>query len=59
MRGPEDARAQVNRLLGAGVDHIKIAVSGRTDTGWPELSDAEISAITDAAHARATSCRKT
>lgn len=52
VRGPEDARAQVNGLLNAGVDHVKIAVSGRTDTGWPELSDAEISAITDAAHAR-------
>lgn len=52
VRGPEDARAQVNGLLDAGVDHIKIAVSGRTDTGWPELSNAEISAITETAHAR-------
>lgn len=52
VRGPEDARARVNGLLDSGVDHIKIAVSGRTDTGWPELSNAEISAITDAAHAR-------
>lgn len=52
VRGPADARDQVNRLLDAGVDHIKIAVSGRTDTDWPELSDEEIRAITDAAHAR-------
>jgi imidazolonepropionase-like amidohydrolase len=52
VRGPEDARAQVERLLDAGATQIKIAVSGRTDTGWPELSDAEIRAITDAAHAR-------
>lgn len=52
VRGPEDARDQVNRLLDAGVDHVKIAVSGRTDTGWPELSDEEIRAITSAAHAR-------
>lgn len=52
VRGPDHARAQVNELLDAGVDHIKIAVSGRTDTGWPELSDEEIQAITRTAHAR-------
>ncbi|HEX2729395.1 MAG TPA: amidohydrolase family protein [Rubrobacteraceae bacterium] len=52
VRGPNDARDQVNRLLDAGVDHIKIAVSGRVDTGWPELSDEEIRAITSTAHAR-------
>jgi imidazolonepropionase-like amidohydrolase len=52
VRGPEDAAAQTARLIDAGVDVIKIAVSGRTDTGWPELSDAEIRAITEAAHAR-------
>ncbi len=50
VRGPEDAKAQVERLISDGVDHIKIAVSGRTDTGWPELSDEEILAITQAAH---------
>ena len=31
---------------------IKIAVSGRTDVQWPELSYAEIRAIVEAAHAR-------
>lgn len=52
VRGPQDATAQVNRLLDAGVSLIKIAVSGRIDTNWPELSNEEIRAITDAAHAR-------
>lgn len=52
VRGPEDAAAQTARLIDAGVDVIKIAVSGRTDTDWPELSDAEIRAITETAHAR-------
>ena len=52
VRGPADAAAQVTALLDGGVDLIKIAVSGRTDTNWPELSDAEIRAITDTAHAR-------
>jgi imidazolonepropionase-like amidohydrolase len=52
VRGPDDAQDQVNALLDAGVDLIKIAVSGRTDVSWPELSDEEIRAITEAAHAR-------
>jgi imidazolonepropionase-like amidohydrolase len=52
VRGPDDARAQVNALLDAGVDLIKIAVSGRTDVSWPELSDEEIRAITQTAHMR-------
>ncbi|MGH3088588.1 MAG: amidohydrolase family protein, partial [Rubrobacteraceae bacterium] len=52
VNGPENAASEVNRLLDTGVDHIKIVVSGSADTGWPELSDAEIRAITDAAHAR-------
>lgn len=52
VRGPEDAAAQVAGLFDAGVDLIKIAVSGRTDVSWPELSDAEIRAIADSAHAR-------
>lgn len=52
VSGPEDAAREVNRLLDTGADGVKIVVSGRTDTGWPELSDAEIRAITDAAHAR-------
>jgi imidazolonepropionase-like amidohydrolase len=50
VEGPQDAREQVKRLLEAGVDHVKIAVSGRTDTGWPELSDEEIRTITETAH---------
>jgi imidazolonepropionase-like amidohydrolase len=52
VRGPDDARAQVEALIDGGARVIKIAVSGRTDVSWPELSDAEIAAITDAAHAR-------
>lgn len=50
--GPEDAAAKTAALLDGGADVIKIAVSGRSDTGWPELSDAEIRAIAEAAHAR-------
>lgn len=52
VRGPLEARAAVNMLADAGVDQIKIAVSGRTDVSWPELSNAEIAAITAAAGAR-------
>jgi imidazolonepropionase-like amidohydrolase len=52
VSGPQDARAKVNELLDAGADVIKIAVSGRTDVRWPELSDEEIGAITEAARAR-------
>ncbi len=52
VRGPDDARAQASALLDAGADVLKIAVSGRTDVSWPELSDAEIQAITAVAAAR-------
>lgn len=52
VQGPDDARRQVNLLADAGVDQVKISVSGRTDVSWPELSDAEIAAISEAAHAR-------
>lgn len=52
VRGAEQARAAVHSLADAGVDQIKISVSGRTDVKWPELSDAEIAAITEAAHSR-------
>jgi imidazolonepropionase-like amidohydrolase len=52
VRGPDDASDQIQALLDDGVDVIKIAVSGRTDTNWPELSNAEIRAIADTAHAR-------
>jgi imidazolonepropionase-like amidohydrolase len=50
--GPEDARAKVAELIDAGADVIKIAVSGRTDVRWPELSDEEIRAITETARGR-------
>ncbi|HWQ16174.1 MAG TPA: amidohydrolase family protein [Roseiflexaceae bacterium] len=52
VRGPEDAAARTAALLDGGADLIKIAVSGRTDTGWPELSDEEIRAIVETAHGR-------
>ena len=52
VQGPADARAKVTALLDAGVNLIKIVVSGRTDVAWPELSNAEIQAITDTAHRR-------
>jgi imidazolonepropionase-like amidohydrolase len=51
VSGPDDARAQAQALIDAGVDQIKIAVSGRTDVSWPELSNAEIAAIAETAHA--------
>jgi imidazolonepropionase-like amidohydrolase len=52
VRGPEDARRQAEALLDAGADLIKIAVSGRSDVDWPELSNDEIAAISSAARAR-------
>lgn len=52
VQGPADARQKVNMLLDDGVDLIKIVVSGRTDVKWNELSNEEIRAITEAAHAR-------
>lgn len=52
VRGPDDARTQASALLDAGADVLKIAVSGRTDVNWPELSNAEIQAITSVATAR-------
>ncbi len=52
VQGVEDAQAQVTALLDAGADVIKIAVSGRRDVQWPELSNDEIAAISATAHAR-------
>ncbi len=52
VQGPDDARAKVTALIDSGVDLVKIVVSGRTDTRWPELSNDEIQAITDTAHGR-------
>lgn len=52
VRDAEHARATVATLADAGADVIKLAVSGRTDVHWNELSDEEIAATTAAAHAR-------
>jgi imidazolonepropionase-like amidohydrolase len=52
VQGPDDARTKISALLDAGVDVIKIAVSGRSDVNWPELSNEEIRAITATARAR-------
>ncbi|HEX5692662.1 MAG TPA: amidohydrolase family protein, partial [Roseiflexaceae bacterium] len=52
VRDPDDARAIVATLADGGADQIKLAVSGRTDVHWMELTDDEIAAITAAAHAR-------
>jgi imidazolonepropionase-like amidohydrolase len=50
--GVEQARAEVHALADAGVDLIKISVSGRTDVSWPELSDPEIAIIAETARSR-------
>ena len=52
VRSADDARAVVSRLADGGADLIKLAVSGRTDVHWMELSDDEIAAIAATAHAR-------
>jgi imidazolonepropionase-like amidohydrolase len=52
VRDADDARAIINALADGGADQIKLAVSGRTDVHWMELSDEEIAAITATAHAR-------
>jgi imidazolonepropionase-like amidohydrolase len=52
VRDANDARAVVAALADGGADVIKLAVSGRTDVHWMELSDEEIAAITATAHAR-------
>lgn len=51
VRDADDARAAVATLANGGADVIKLAVSGRTDVNWMELSDEQIAAITDTAHA--------
>ncbi len=51
VSGTANAQAEIEALLATGIDQIKIAVSGRTDVSWPELSDAEIQAITEVARA--------
>jgi imidazolonepropionase-like amidohydrolase len=52
VRDADNARATVSALADGGADLIKLAVSGRTDVQWMELSDEEIAAITATAHAR-------
>ncbi|HMQ33286.1 MAG TPA: amidohydrolase family protein [Chloroflexaceae bacterium] len=52
VRGPNEAQAAAAALADAGVDLVKLAVSGRTDVSWPELADAEIAAIAETARAR-------
>jgi imidazolonepropionase-like amidohydrolase len=52
VRNTDDARSIVSALADGGADLIKLAVSGRTDVHWMELSDEEIAAITTTAHAR-------
>jgi imidazolonepropionase-like amidohydrolase len=52
VRDADDARTIVSALADGGADLIKLAVSGRTDVHWMELSDEEIAAITATAHAR-------
>jgi imidazolonepropionase-like amidohydrolase len=50
--GPADARAKILALLDGGADLVKLAVSGRTDVSYAELSDEELAAITAAAQER-------
>ncbi len=50
-----DAHSQIAKFAAAGVDQIKIAVSGRTDVHWGELTDDEIAAISQTAHAHGLS----
>ncbi|HWQ13089.1 MAG TPA: amidohydrolase family protein [Roseiflexaceae bacterium] len=52
VRDAEHARTTIAALADGGADLIKLAVSGRTDVHWQELSDEEIAAITTTAHAR-------
>lgn len=51
VSGVAEAQATTEILVASGIDQIKIAVSGRTDVSWPELSDDEIRAITTTARA--------
>jgi imidazolonepropionase-like amidohydrolase len=52
VRNAQEARAIVNTLADGGADVIKLAVSGRSDVHWQELSNEQIAAITSTAHAR-------
>lgn len=50
--GPDDARAKIDALLDGGADLVKLAVSGRTDVSYAELSNEEVAAIAATARAR-------
>jgi imidazolonepropionase-like amidohydrolase len=52
VRDAEHARATIDTLADGGADAIKLAVSGRTDVHWQELTDEQVAAITSTAHAR-------
>lgn len=52
VESPADARRETAAILDGGADLIKLAVSGRTDVSWAELSDAELAAIVETARAR-------
>lgn len=49
--GAEDVRAKIVALLEGGADLVKLAVSGRTDVSYAELSDEELVAIVETARA--------
>jgi imidazolonepropionase-like amidohydrolase len=52
VQDAEQARAMIESLADGGADVIKLAVSGRTDVRWQELTDEQVAAITGTAHAR-------
>ena len=54
VESPTDACAETAAILDGGADLIKLAVSGRTDVSWAELSDAELAAIVATVRARGT-----
>jgi len=54
VESPTDACAEVAALLDGSANLIKLAVSGRTDVSWAELSDAELAAIVATVRARGT-----
>lgn len=49
VEGVADARRETAAILNGGADLIKLAVSGRTDVSWAELSDEELAAIVEVA----------
>jgi imidazolonepropionase-like amidohydrolase len=51
VHGSSNAHSEVARFAAAGIDQIKIALSGRTDVHWGELSDQELASIIETARA--------